>query len=233
MKALGDVGRPLTAHELEEWLASKDPELWNEVSGKCYDYMRMILSLTRNNAIVKFKPTVQVRGHDKRVAYYGLPDGKYDETWTLVSGSRRRGRGKKKGSGWSVPPPDDNSGDDTGRSSDTLTDDVGPVGQAADGEELKEIPKLIDDVTEEAALESWKRLSDKRGLQDPLWSQLLCGLTDAKAYMQEGRDAQEMLDRILRKYPPLIQDEVVKDVMVILSREVVIIKELMLCEAVL
>jgi hypothetical protein len=231
MKALNDVGRPLTAHELEEWLMHNDKELWTEVSGKCYDYIRMILSLTRNNGIVKYRPNVTVRGVDKRVAFYGIPGESYGGEWGQISGLKKRGRTRKKpkGSSWSVThPSDDEEIDDSAKSSEGA-----PKSPSDSKTDTPKIPEVIEEVIDYQALNSWKALSDRCDLQNPLWSQLLCALTDAKDYIEDERTAEDVLRHVFKNYPLLLGTDVIQDVTTIICREIIIIKEMKSCEAVL
>jgi hypothetical protein len=228
LRALQEMGRPLTAHELEEWLSTHDCDLWKEVSGKCYDYIRMILTLTRNNAIVKYRSNVSVPGIDKRLAYFGIPEAGYDESWTQVTGLKRRGRTKGKRASTTRPasPPAER---ESRRSSDE-----GAESQSTETSEGDfESPEFIEDVSDETALESWKALSDRHNLQSPMWGHLLCALMDAKDYTTDGRPPQNMLHSVYRKYPLLQDEEVLNHAAVILCREVKIIRETMSYSAIL
>ena len=86
VKAIQEAGRPIAAHELETWVTNNDKDLWKEVSKKCYDYVRIILSLTAKTIITKYKTDAIIPGVDKRAAFYGLTDETYDSTlWTPAS----------------------------------------------------------------------------------------------------------------------------------------------------
>ena len=97
-RVLSESERPLIAHEIERWISQNDPDLWEEVSSKCYDYVRMILSLTQNDAIVKYGCNTTMPGIDRRAVFYGIPGKEYDESFTQITGTRRRRRrgGRKR-----------------------------------------------------------------------------------------------------------------------------------------
>ena len=70
--------RPITVREVEAWLAKHDPDLWQEVAEKCHDYVRIILSLTPDDSVVKYKSRSHFPGADRRACFYGTCHGPYD-----------------------------------------------------------------------------------------------------------------------------------------------------------
>jgi len=95
-RAIRDIGRPITAHELEKWLPEHDPGLWTEVSGKSYDYVRIILSMTSDAFIVQYKTSLVFRGVDERSAFYGVSEAEYNpKHWTPVTRTGRKQVSKK------------------------------------------------------------------------------------------------------------------------------------------
>ena len=82
---ISDSDRPMASCEIEQWIRNNDYELWSKVSGKCKDYVRVILSQTRGKTIVKYKATKQIGGIDKRSTFYGIYGRKYpSDTWVLT-----------------------------------------------------------------------------------------------------------------------------------------------------
>lgn len=82
MKAIDIIkqaGRPLSTHEIECNLRNNDPYMWSEISSKCSDYVRIILSLTRGSIIVKFKSLKPLKGIDRRATFFGLSTELYPE----------------------------------------------------------------------------------------------------------------------------------------------------------
>lgn len=78
--------RPLASHEIETWIRENDKTLADLISAKCSDYVRIILSVTQDNCIVKYKSLQPIPGVDKRSTFYGLIDGKYNPSeWTPLN----------------------------------------------------------------------------------------------------------------------------------------------------
>ena len=96
LKILEESPRPLIAHEFEDWICKNDPVLWSDVVNKCYDYIRMILSLTDNKAIAKYKCDIFISGIDRRSAFYGIPGKDYGPSFTQITGSHSGGRPSKR-----------------------------------------------------------------------------------------------------------------------------------------
>ena len=78
MEILEKMKRPMAACEIENWLRTNDSKLWKDVSEKCEDYVRIILSLTSSDILLKFKPIKQIQGIDKRATFFGLAKESYD-----------------------------------------------------------------------------------------------------------------------------------------------------------
>jgi hypothetical protein len=82
--------RPLTGEEVEEWIAHRDPDLFNEIATKCYDYVRIILSLTPRDRIIKLKCISGISGQNRRLAFYGSGKVSYNpEHWVPLSRDRK------------------------------------------------------------------------------------------------------------------------------------------------
>lgn len=85
MQAITEAKRPLAASEIESSLRINDHHLFKEISAKCGDYLRVILSLTHSDVFSKYKPTKPIHGIDRRAIFFGLADGDYDpEQWKRV-----------------------------------------------------------------------------------------------------------------------------------------------------
>ena len=83
-------GRPLSAHEILVQLRGSDRQLWDQVVQKCEDYMRVILSQTKNNVFKKFRSKNQIRDVDRRTIFYGLRDSVYSAAdWVPVEETQR------------------------------------------------------------------------------------------------------------------------------------------------
>ena len=82
--------RPLATHEIANWVRTNDPELYSLIQSKCSDYVRIIISVTHDGLIVKYKSLVPVEGVDKRSTFYGLSDEKYSPEWVRCNGKSNR-----------------------------------------------------------------------------------------------------------------------------------------------
>ncbi|EAX99491.1 hypothetical protein TVAG_413090 [Trichomonas vaginalis G3] len=86
MQAITEAKRPLAAAEIESSLRINDHHLFKEISAKCGDYLRVILSLTHSDVFSKYKPTKPIHRIDRRAIFFGLADGDYDpEQWKRVT----------------------------------------------------------------------------------------------------------------------------------------------------
>ena len=79
MEIIKKTGRPMAASEIEVWLRAHDHHLWKDISSKCEDYVRIILSLTRETSLLKYKPIRPIQGIDKRSTFFGLASVQYPE----------------------------------------------------------------------------------------------------------------------------------------------------------
>ena len=79
LEAIRKTGRPMAATEIIDYIREHNPQLWNSISEKCDNYVRIILNLTRGSALLKYKPLKPIRGIDKRTSFFGLADVKYPE----------------------------------------------------------------------------------------------------------------------------------------------------------
>ena len=85
--------RPLASHEIETWVRENDPELAELIQKKCSDYVRIILSVTQDVKIVKFKSLGPIPGVDKRSTFYGLSEKDYNKSeWSLITGKQTKTR---------------------------------------------------------------------------------------------------------------------------------------------
>ena len=79
------MGRPLTAHEIENLIRINDPQLWSEVTTKCSDYVRIILSFAKETLFQKFKLKKPLPGLDRRTIFYGISNSMYSsDDWSPI-----------------------------------------------------------------------------------------------------------------------------------------------------
>ena len=91
-----EMGRPMAASEIEIWLRLHNSELWEEVSKKCDDYVRIILSISQEGQIVKYRPMRRIQGIDKRATFFGLVSENYDPNQWLQIGHTTAPKKKTK-----------------------------------------------------------------------------------------------------------------------------------------
>jgi hypothetical protein len=84
VEALEEVGKPMTAHEIEAWISKNHLQLNKELVTKCYDYVRIILSLSSAKCIVKYRSTTQLSGIDHRSSFFGLADTDYNRNYWVI-----------------------------------------------------------------------------------------------------------------------------------------------------
>ena len=83
--------RPLASHEIETWIRTNDKELASLIGTKCSDYVRIILSVTQDNTIIKYKSLIPIQGVDKRSTFYGLSDVFYSTSeWSAITGKTQK-----------------------------------------------------------------------------------------------------------------------------------------------
>jgi hypothetical protein len=97
LTAVRDFQRPLTAHELETWLSQHDPDLWVDVSEKCHDYVRIILSLSPDEPLIKDRCRAVLPGRDHRASFFGSPAIAYDPMlWSPIVRKGKRPNPKRR-----------------------------------------------------------------------------------------------------------------------------------------
>lgn len=85
IRALSNTNRPLSTHEIENHIKNHYSELWSLIMPKCGDYVRVILSVTHDGTLDKYKARKGIRGIDKRSTFYGLPNRQYNEKeWEII-----------------------------------------------------------------------------------------------------------------------------------------------------
>ena len=243
--------RPLIAHEVEQWIAENDAELWAKVSTKCYDYVRMILSLANNNLICKYKCHANLPGIDRRAVFYGIPARDYGEMFTQLTGSgsrkkRRKGRRRKRRRLKKKPqPPRPKPSDKSSSAAQTqpqhphpeplnpredpcsdYSEDLFFNFESSSSEEQPMETASCPFVDEGIAMDSWRTLYSLFEFHHPFWSQFLRALTDTKEFTQNGLPDNEILKTIISKYKILQESNIIEQATNIICREVMINREL-------
>jgi hypothetical protein len=187
--------RPITAHEVETWLATHDPDLWQEVAEKCHDYVRIILSLTPDDSVVKYKCRSHFPGADRRACFYGSGHGPSDPAiWQPI---RKGGKHHLK-----QPPADDP-----------------PAPDASLFFPNRIILPFEDDVTDETCERAWFALTTLIPSCLPFWGDFRRAAETMKARIDQGMQPDVILRQLLEENPTLTHPLVAADAVHILSRE--------------
>ncbi|OHT11727.1 hypothetical protein TRFO_18799 [Tritrichomonas foetus] len=188
MEAIENRERPLTTHEIEEYIKANDTELWKEIKTKCYDYVRMILSVTKFSPIIKFKCLKRLLGIDKRANFFGLNNAKYDPNIWIPIGKKSRIESRY------LSPQD------------TMISPPAPI------------PVQFVEVDEKTAENSWKNLSLKMTMNDPVWNAICGAMKEVKIYIGKGFSPNDTVQYAVNKFQPLQDPYLLPDVILILSR---------------
>jgi hypothetical protein len=208
LKAMNEIQRPIAAHEVEEWIGQNDPDLSKELSTKCYDYVRIILSLTSRDMIVRYKCDIVFPGVDRRAAFYGLPNHQYDPAiWKLVGRKNEKKRWTRRDTVKAVPVDHVREQDPPYRRS---------VQSLFAPQDLKPTIHIVDD---QKCDDAWFALTTFIPPNDEFWHTLMEAMQEMRAGVQEGKDPDEVLAQILSGKPGLIKPVVLSDVLDILSKE--------------
>jgi hypothetical protein len=224
----------MAACEIEDWVNANDPILADELSTKCYDYVRIILSLSPCDVLVKYKPQFPREGLDYRCAFYGIHGARYDpQQWVQSDAKHRRrtanavkrekgGPQPRKGR-MHAPPP----------SSDENSQPSTPV-QVECMERATRHPPPRQKVclfptapVVSGALEfdpgavgkAWATLSCLLSPDDPFWAELQAAIRELKQEMDGGLSPHDGITRVLRSHATFLHPLIANDVAAILAKE--------------
>jgi hypothetical protein len=208
LDALEEFGRPFSVHELEGWIASHDPQLCQEIAKKCCDYIRVILSLTPDHSLTKYRCNPSALDGDPRVSYFGAPNAGYDPTkwrpWAKTGkrhpGTKRRPQRKSSSISQAPTPPE--------REKWILFG--GPV--------VKSFSADVDDRTCEAA---WFALRTLVPNDQPFWGEIRKAMRTMRVKIEHGEDPENVLQRLLGENSMFTLSVFADDVAHILSMEAI------------
>jgi hypothetical protein len=220
VRAINEFKRPISAHELEQWIHTHDPMLSNEISAKCYDYVRIILSLTTDGSIIKFKSIGTIPGVDRRAAFYGLSSGGYDpKRWAILSRSARKKQQVAH------PPPADAPRTTSEDSSPNNEDEAAAqttalyVRTAAQRQEDRVISSPSDD--------AWIALTTLVPATDPFWTAFMAAIDSIKSRIEIGASPITVVGELMTENPGFKHPSVVEHAKQILTREATLKKRLL------
>jgi hypothetical protein len=217
----------MAAHEITEWLNAHDPLLAREVATKCYDYVRIILSLSPADVLIKYRPIGRIDGIDQRAAFYGLAGVDYDSrAWILSDMKQRRrgplpaGRPSRRGKPKKV--------DTESTSEDSSPVPAQPIAlefSAPMPQRICVFPnpvrnmQVMDPVDMRAVARAWEALTCVVAADDPLWQELQLAIKKLRSEMENGRGAQDAMDIIVCNYPRFLNPLIADHAAIILAKE--------------
>jgi hypothetical protein len=184
-----------------------DPELFKEVSSRCRDYVRIILSLAPNDMFAKYQAISPVSTIDQRSAFYGIPGVAYDPSqWVLstVKPYRKVRSCSKKIENCELPVKLPASAVRPPSSIFFPTRSILPY-----------VP-YVDQAMYDTSLFVLNSLMTP---EDRVWQDLNDGIQYMRHELERGRAAPDVLHQILTERPSLTHPVIAIDVVNILSRE--------------
>ena len=169
-EAIENYGRPMTTHEIENYIKMNDHELYKEIKTKCYDYVRMILSVTKISPFVKYKCLKRIIGIDKRANFFGFQDANYDPNlWINID--------KRTNQEIMNPPPPQNC---------IVFNYENPIGYV--------------EVDEETAIKSLNDIRMRVAPSDPIIVSLINAIGEVQAYREKGFTENDTVIYAISKY---------------------------------
>jgi hypothetical protein len=226
LHALADLKRPISAHEVERWVEEHDRALWNDISQKCYDYVRIILSLTSDGTSVKYKSLIGVSGVDPRASFYGLSNTTYDPTqWKLINRIRRK-------SPPDVGPPRREKSRATSEESSppaVADEDASPAVPAVSAAVPQAPSPPKDPVrTHNLSDRAWFALTSVVPAKDAFWTVFMAALDSIKNRVEAGWEPAAIVQELMTENPRLKDPTVAEQVKSILTREANLKRRLMI-----
>lgn len=203
MKAIESIKRPMSAHEIEHWISQHDKRFWREVSTKCYDYVRIILSVTKEK-LVQYKCKTQMRGIDRRAVFYGLSNVNYDPNiWMRVGGHHTT-------EATILPLPPELTHSEMALEHDNM-------GYVPPKPQFQAVfNPNIDDIL---VKQSWEALTTRVLIDSSFWIEILQAISDMHEFIGQGYSASDSMHNLFARYTTLQDNCVFNDVINILSGE--------------
>jgi hypothetical protein len=213
VQAVSQAQRPLCAREVEQWVRINDPELFQDIAAKCYDYVRIILSLAPSDMLIKYQTRAPIPRVDQRSAFYGLPAAHYNPNqWIAASTKpyRKVGSCAKKIERLTEPP----------ETPILLTKPPSSIFFPT-----SVILPYVANVDQSTYSTSWFAITCLITPDDAIWADLTDAIRFMKAEVARGRPPPETLEQILIDRPALTHPVVAIDVVNILSKEAAQVQE--------
>ena len=212
-------GRPLSPSELESIIREQDQELWAEISNKCSDYIRIILSLSKEPHFVKYTSAVSIKGIDKRSLFFGVEGQSYPASqWECCSSKSKSDNKARFPQVKKIYPTSKAHQAFTQRPMHSISNHI---------QKTDSVCLVRKDIDSDTAGNSWNNLSNNVPMNDPMWGQITSAIYEIGRYIQKNGSGSELYHTLLPKYPILCQaKEYEQDIENILIREILIREEL-------
>jgi hypothetical protein len=193
--AMTEAQRPPTRHEVREWIAQRDLDLSNEIATKCKDYVRIILSETSQDRIIKFKCISGISGQDPRLIFYGSGQvSSNPQHWVPMSKN--------------ITSEQPEEGDP-----DVCTDPRMTLFPP------KPIPTFNPNVSQAMLDQSWFVLETLHPSHSAFWLTLQPAIETLKERVWRGTDPAIALQDVLQENPDIAHSITLQEVVDVLSRE--------------
>jgi len=202
--AVEEFQRPFTVQELEQWIAENDYDLWLEVSQKCDDYVRILLSLSSDGSLIRYKLLEVTHGTAQRASFFGARHAAYDPAiWCPIV---------KKGKRTAVKSQ---------RTRESKLTSQAPIPRKHKSiffpdHMIFPLEPNVDDATYEY---SWFVLQTLVASTSDFWSKLRAGIAAMKEKAAAGCGLESELRQILQADDVLTHPTIAKEVVNILSWE--------------
>ncbi|OHS94318.1 hypothetical protein TRFO_11171 [Tritrichomonas foetus] len=232
--AIKDNGRPITAHEYEQWLEINKTQLWSEVVKKCHDYTRVIVTSGGNSQIAKYYCSQTLPSIDRRSVFFGIKNHEYDnKLWIKITERKRK---QIKNPHLPKKSCNDDSSFSYSHTSDylsidsentNLSDNTSPIAiENAIQKGNFIIPTIPSIVSVQNSTDNWQSLSEKVSFTEHFWSDLITALSDVHEYVFKGFSLQDILNMVINQYESLQNSNVTLEVINILTNHFIQMKQI-------
>ena len=234
-------GRPMTASEIEATIRAYEPKLWSEISKKCNDYIRIILSLSKGNIFPKYRSLHLIQGIDKRSIFFGVEGEYYDEAiWEMIPIKQEYSEEESEEESevnlvQNIPEKIETKDKNIEVMAihNISTTQPKPVKQEKITT-VKEQPKIIESefpivfrrVDSETAGDSWNNLSQSLPMNDVTWTEITQAIYEIGEVYRSRKNPSFLLPTLYMKYKNLNKEQQRVDIENILMREMLIREEL-------
>ena len=233
-------GRPMTASEIEATIRAYEPKLWSEISKKCNDYIRIILSLSKGNIFPKYRSLHLIQGIDKRSIFFGVDGEYYDEAiWEMIPVRQEYSEEESEEENENNNNTQNEEKTETKPQNEekmSVNNMVNSRTKQTKQEKVtiaKEQPKVESEfqivfrkVDSDTAGDSWNNLSQSLPMNDVTWTEITQAIYEIGEVYRSKKNPSYLLPTLYMKYKNLSKEQQRVDIENILMREMLIREEL-------